>query len=398
MILKNLSQDILVKNTYFLSQPHQPFFVLAFVNAIFMMLIFMFAYKGIAVLELPPASFHGYSIIYLLFTPAFLAFIFTTFPRFSSTPPIAREHYLSVFALFLTGSLFFVSGAFFSPLRYSLGIGLLLAGHIWAVKILWESYRLSQMPDKHDIFWILTAMLLGAVSHLLFAVGMLFIPALLPLAIQMAIYLYLFLVGFTIAQRMVPSFSHSLIDRDDGFIRKIIAILIAHILLETVWPHSSFPLDFALAWIIGREVYRWKLPFPNPNPLLWILHISIYWIPVAFLFGGMSNLTALISGENFLFLDIHILILGFLFTILIGFGTRVTIGHSGNMMQADRWTIMLFNWTQVVVVLRLLTSIAAAYGWNYLILFDISATVWLLMFVVWGIRFFPVLVFGKKLR
>ncbi|HIC99687.1 MAG TPA: hypothetical protein EYP08_08775, partial [Pyrodictiaceae archaeon] len=40
---------------------------------------------------------------------------------------------------------------------------------------------------------------------------------------------------------------------------------------------------------------------------------------------------------TFLALDIHMLLLGFVFTILIGFGTRVTIGHSGNMMQADKW-------------------------------------------------------------
>jgi len=50
-----------------------------------------------------------------------------------------------------------------------------------------------------------------------------------------------------------------------------------------------------------------------------------------------------------------------------------------------------------VVILRILTSIAAAYGWNYLILFDISATVWIVMFLAWGLRFFPVLISGKKL-
>jgi uncharacterized protein involved in response to NO len=90
--------------------------------------------------------------------------------------------------------------------------------------------------------------------------------------------------------------------------------------------------------------------------------------------------------------------LGFLFTILIGFGTRVTLGHSGNMMQADRWVKNLFIWTQVVVVVRLLTSIVAAWGYNYMVLFDISITVWLLMFILWAIRFFAVLIKGKRLK
>ncbi|WP_297524585.1 NnrS family protein, partial [Sulfurovum sp.] len=146
-----------------------------------------------------------------------------------------------------------------------------------------------------------------------------------------------------------------------------------------------------------KELHRWKLPFPNPNPLLWILHIALFWVPVAFILSGLVNLVTLLSGISFLALDIHMLVLGFVLTILIGFGTRVTIGHSGNMLQADKWTTLLFYWTQVVVVSRILVSLAAALGYHFIILFDISATAWLLLFIVWAVRFFDVLIRGKKL-
>ncbi|MCB4758200.1 MAG: NnrS family protein [Sulfurovum sp.] len=76
---------------YFFLQPHQPFFLLAFINAIIAMLIFMLSYKGITNLEIPASNFHGYSMLYLFFTPAFVAFLFTTFPRFTSTPPIEKK-------------------------------------------------------------------------------------------------------------------------------------------------------------------------------------------------------------------------------------------------------------------------------------------------------------------
>ncbi|MCX6073897.1 MAG: NnrS family protein [Campylobacterales bacterium] len=36
-----------------------------------------------------------------------------------------------------------------------------------------------------------------------------------------------------------------------------------------------------------------------------------------------------------LFLGTHLLVLGFLTTILIGFGTRVTLGHSGQPPHAN---------------------------------------------------------------
>ena len=386
-----------MKENYFFSQPHQPFFVLAFINAIVTMLLFMLSYKGIISLTTAPSSFHAYSLIFLVFTPAFLAFLFTTFPRFSGMPAIEKSLYLKVFGLFTVGTLLLLTGAVTSLLVYKLGMVVLFAAHAWAIKILMDIFRSSRAGDKHDTFWIFLAMGLGLVSHLLFVVSEFSGLPLYNLPIQIGIYLYLFLVAFSVAQRMVPFFSHCPVERNTSFLKVVFLLLTLHVTLEALHPHLSFIADFILTYITAKELFRWKLPFPNPNPLLWILHISLYWIPVAFLFGGMSNVVSLINGTPFLFLDIHTLMLGFVFTILIGFGTRVTIGHSGNMMQADRWVTLLFNWTQVVVGVRLLTSMAAAWGWNFMILFDISVTVWLILFILWAVRFFPVLIKGKKL-
>ncbi len=386
-----------MKNHYFFSQPHQPFFLLGFLNAIVAMVLFALGYKGSLPMVISPLLFHAYSLIFLLFTPAFLAFLFTTFPRFSSTAPIERRSYLLVFGLFAAGSLLFMAGALWSKVLLYLAMGGLFAGHLRAILILWHIYRISPMPDKHDQQWILTGMVAGLIAHALFILSFLF-PLLQTLAVQTAIYLYLFLVAFSVAQRMVPFFSHCMIEKNMHFLRNIFVLLLLHVILETLHTHLSFIADAILVYLTAKEIFRWQLPFPNPNPLLWILHLALYWVPAAFLFAAMSNLTALINGTEFLFLDLHILVLGFVFTILIGFGTRVTLGHSGNRMEATMWEKVLFNWTQVVVVMRLLTSMAAAWGWDFMLLFDLSVTVWIIMFVLWGIRFFSVLIYGKKLR
>jgi len=386
-----------MKENYFFSQPHQPFFVLAFINAIITMLLFMLSYKGILTLTISSSLFHAYSLVFLLFTPAFLGFILTTFPRFSSTAPIEKSHYMAIVGLFFLGTLLFIVGAFLSTIIYKIAIVTIFIGEAWAVKILLDIYKSSQMTDKHDTFWILVAMVFGLLSHFIFNISELFGFTLQTLAIEIAIYLYLFLLAFSVAQRMIPFFSHCMIERNKYLLKIIVSLLALHIVLDIIYPNLSFIADGALAFVIAKELFRWNLPFPNPNPLLWILHISIFWIPIAFLFASISNLTTLIDGTTFLFLDIHILMLGFLFTVLIGFGTRVTLGHSGNMMQADKWVRNLFIWTQVVVVVRLFTSMVAAWGYNYMVLFDISVTVWLVMFILWGIRFFAVLIKGKKL-
>jgi uncharacterized protein involved in response to NO len=335
--------------------------------------------------------------MFLVFTPAFIAFIFTTFPRFSSTPTISKSIYIKILGLFAGGTLLFFSGAFFNTLLYIFGMIVIFIAHIWAVKTLYDIFNRSQMEDKHDIFWILLAFAFGIAAHSLFIAGTSLWLPLQHFAIQIGIYLYLFLVAFSVAQRMVPFFSHCMVERNEHFLKTVALLLAAHIILETIHVHLSFIADFVLTYIIAKELFRWNLPFPNPNPLLWILHVSLLWIPVAFLFGAMSNTISLLKGTTFLFLDIHTLMLGFVFTILIGFGTRVTLGHSGNMMQAGIWEKFLFNWTQVVVIVRLLVSMAAAWNWNFMPLFNISAAVWLTMFALWTLRFFPLLTHGKKL-
>jgi uncharacterized protein involved in response to NO len=385
------------ENNYFFSQPHQPFFILAFVNAIAIMLIFMLSYKGIMNIAMSPTNFHIYGLTYLLFTPAFLAFLFTTFPRFASTPVIEKKEYMSVFSLYYLGSAIFILGSIVSPVLSGLGMIMVFVGHVMGILILKNIYTTSTMEDKHDIYWILLAMIFGVLAHLLFILGELFYMPLVGLSTEISNYLFLFLLTFSVAQRMVPFFSHSMAGRNETLLKVVFTLLLLHIVLEGIYTHSSFIVDILIGVLIGKELLRWKFQFPNPNPLLWILHTALYWIPIAFIIGGVTNLISLTSGISFLALDVHILILGFVFTILIGFGTRVTIGHSGNMMQADKWTVRLFYWTQVVVGMRILVSLVAAFGWNYMVLFDISVTVWLIMFIAWAVRFFAVLITGKKL-
>ncbi|WP_294956271.1 NnrS family protein [Sulfurovum sp.] len=391
----NFSEE--AEDSYFFSQPHQPFFILAFISALAGMLLFMLSYKGILNLSVSPVGFHVYVFTYLMFTPAFFGFLFTTFPRFTATPPIDKSVYMRIFSFYYIGATLILLGSIVTPVFSGIGMSIVFIGHFMGTQVLRKIYKTTVMEDKHDIFWILTAMSIGVFAHFLFIIAAFFYAPLMGLSIEISVYLFLFLLTFSVAQRMVPFFSHCTVERNPYLMRSIFILLILHILLEGFYTNSSFIVDLLIGVLIAKELHRWKLPFPNPNPLLWILHIALFWVPVAFILSGLVNLVTLLSGISFLALDIHMLVLGFVLTILIGFGTRVTIGHSGNMLQADKWTTLLFYWTQVVVVSRILVSLAAALGYHFIILFDISATAWLLLFIVWAVRFFDVLIRGKKL-
>ena len=382
-----------MKRNYFLGQVHQVFFSLAFINAIIFMITFMLSYKGIFTISIAPNTFHAISLIFLVFTPAFLGFLFTTFPRFLSTEVISKKDYLSIYSLFIISTILNIFGAFTNEIIYKVSIFIILLALIYSFKILYTLHKSSTMPDKHDTRYILIGFVFGILSLVVFLSNINY-----TLAINLAIYNFLFVVSFSVAQRMIPFFSHVLVDRNDNFLKYIVVLLLTHSILEAYSLNYSFIIDFIIFILMAKEIYRYKLPFPHENAMITILHIALFWIPIAFLISTITKALSLFNGNIFLALDIHTLVLGFLFTVLIGFGTRVTIGHSGNMMVASTYIKFLFVFTQVVVLSRILVSVVANFGYNFMIVFDISVTLWLVLFTLWLYKFFAVLVFGKKLK
>ncbi len=386
------------EHNYFFSQPHQPFFVLAFTNAIVIMFIFTLSFKGMIPMDITAVDYHAYSFIYLLFTPAFFGFLFTTFPRFASTPVIDKKLYLKVFTLYYIGSALVILGSLATPVFTGFGMLITFAGHLFGFLILNNIYIKTTIQDTHDLRWITIAMGVGVIAHALLIIGTLLHIGMTGFATEIAIYLYLFLLAFTVAQRMVPFFSHSMVEKNESLLKTLFILLLLHIAIEGFIANGAFFIDLVIGILLLKEVRRWRLPFPNTNPLLWILHLAVYWAGTAFVLGGVTNFISVWKGTSFLALDIHLLVLGFLFTILIGFGSRVTLGHSGNMMQADKWLRNLFIMTQIVVLARILVSLIASFGLDFMILFDITATLWILMFTIWAFRFFAVLIKGKQLN
>ena len=140
------------KQNYFLSQPHQPFFILGITNAIIMMLLFALAYKGVLTLQIDTTFFHVYSLIFLLFTNVFTGFLFTTFPRFNQTNIIEKPYYTRIFYANALGSALFVVGALFNSYLLLFAMLLLLVSQVFIVIKLQKIFLTGRAPDKTDSF------------------------------------------------------------------------------------------------------------------------------------------------------------------------------------------------------------------------------------------------------
>lgn len=385
------------KENYFLSQPHQPFFILGITNAIVMMLIFALSFKGVLTLEVSSLIFHTYSMIFTVFINVFTGFLFTTFTKFTQHEVIAKDSYIKIFFANLVGTALFLLGSVSNEVLMQIGMSILFLSNIYIVYILDAIYKNGKSPEKKDAFWILVANYFGVFAHLLFIVS-LFIVGIESIAITISFYLYLIFLTFVVAQRMIPFFSHSYEPKAEKLLVVIFSLFVLKTLFSIVDVKiAEIIVDLLLGFLLLREFLRWKLSPLNAPAILWVLHLGLFWLPTAFLLSALSLTAEIFLDTSFYFLNIHLLAIGFLTTILIGFGTRVTLGHSGQSPHADKFVTALFLFIQVVVLLRALYSFNVALGWELNFLFDISFSAWLFLFLLWAYRYGFVLIKGKKI-
>lgn len=389
-----------LKQSYLLSQPHQGFFLFGMVWAMVSMALFALSYRGILTPVVGAVEFHVYSLLFLTFTQLFLGFLMTTFPRYCATPTVPHESYRPVVVLYQAGALLALVGSVTSIWLYCAAVLLLFIAHILGLLILEWVYHISHAPDKRDPLWMLAGMRLGVLLHFAWllgsiawafdignsAVSWLFAPLFYP---------YVLFVTFAVAQRMIPFFSQAQPTKNPYTLAFVFGALLFKALFATLG--MALPeaiLSLGLGFFVMREILWWNMRLFEGPAMVWILHVALLWLPIGLLVDALALFASALHWGEAPFLGLHLLAVGFLTTMLIGFGTRVTLGHSGRAIVADRIAVALFVWTQAVVVLRATAALYAEQLW----IFDAAVAAWLLLFVVWGVRFGPMLMIKQVWR
>ncbi|MBN2895872.1 MAG: NnrS family protein [Campylobacterales bacterium] len=389
-----------LKRSYLLSQPHQGFFLFGMLWAMVSMVLFALSYHGIVTPVAGAVELHVYTLLFLTFTQLFLGFLMTTFPRYCSTASVPGESYRPVVVLYQVGALFVLVGSVTSIWLFCAAVLLLFIAHVLGLLILEWVYHISHAPDKRDPLWMLIGMRLGALLHFSWLLGViaqafdignsvvswLFAPLFYP---------YVLFVTFAVVQRMIPFFSQAQPTKNLYTLAFVFGALLFKALfasLQMALPEAIVSL--ALGFFVMREILWWNMRLFEGPAMVWILHVALSWLPIGLLIDALALFASALQWGEAPFLGLHLLAVGFLTTMLIGFGTRVTLGHSGRAIAADRVAVALFVWTQAVVVLRAMAALYAEQLW----IFDAAVAAWMALFVLWGLRFGPMLVIKQVWR
>ena len=389
----------------FSSQPHQPFFTSGIFFFILFMGLFIASYSNILTLDSSVLTFHAYSMIFVIFIQFFLGFLFVVFPRFLAQAEIQTKVYMNQFLLYFISSLgILLTLIFYSKATFIFQI-LMLIAQIMSFKLLYSIHKNSLVPIKEDTKWILIAFFAGIINHGLFIISNLNFPysfEVSKFAINCGFYLFIFMIIFTISQRMIPFFttakaSNYKINKSQNILKLVFVFLaLKVVLLSFDNVKINLIVDIPLFLIITKELIKWKLPFFKVPAIMWVLYLGLYWIPVAF---GISIIESLMAfyNPNIIFekVVIHTLALGYFITLLVGFGTRVILGHSGSTIHANNFAIFIFISVQIIVILRIFTSFSLNFGFNYVALLNLTAILLIIGLLLWSSKYIVILIKGK---
>jgi uncharacterized protein involved in response to NO len=172
----------------------------------------------------------------------------------------------------------------------------------------------------------------------------------------------------------------------------LLAGSITHYLLQLAYASSWLWLsDFPMAFAALYLSYSWGFRRSLRIPLLGVLHIGFAWMGIAMLLFGIQSLMSFISDSPTPIWGLapqHALTIGCFATLLIGLGTRVTLGHSGLPMQVDKPIKLVFLGIQLDAILRVLADVLPTQAGYWL--YVVAAVLWLACFFPWVLRYVPV--------
>lgn len=187
------------------------------------------------------------------------------------------------------------------------------------------------------------------------------------------------LMMLVVGARIIPMFTRNVVR--DARIRNIQTLDIAAVVLTLLGAVAAFvgtvpALSAGLAVAASAAVFArgstWGAVPSLREPMLWVLHLGHLWIAIGLLLRGVAYFVPL-AGAAYT----HAITVGGIGTLTLGMLARVSLGHTGRVIQARPATIAAFFGISASACLRV---VAPAFPSHYLDVLAASAACWALAF------------------
>lgn len=341
----------------------------------------------------PPGWMHALLVTGGVFPLFMFGFLLTAMPRWQGYDEIAAGRWLWSWRLLAAGWALVTVGMI-APGVAMAGLVLVLAGWGGMQRILWQVAHHGDLEALHArvVCYAMIAGMVAVLAWLGFALSG--DPVWARIAIELAVFCSLLPVFFSVCHRMVPFFSSGVIP-SYVMVRPlwVLVLVVGGSVMHAVFDVAGW---LSLRWIADAPAAvaalwlsrQWR-PVPAMKvPLLGMLHIGFLWLGIALTLFAIQSAASLLGYNMLGMAPLHALGVGFFGSVLMAMVSRVTLGHSGRKLAADRLTWGLFLGLELVVVVRITAELVPA-GWSALVML-LAVLGWLGVFGAWATRYLPI--------
>lgn len=375
------------KNIPLLSISFRPFFILAALLAVLGPFLWVCIYSGHISLPLnnvEPLFWHGHEMLFGFSGALIAGFILTASANWTSSAPYQGRYLLLLILLWLMERF-----SYFLPLHVN--VSFVLMNLFFPTLVVMLFYKLRNFPKQKYVFIpILLVLTSGKFLH---SWGHLFTNEQFEYFGKHIGSGLIRLIMLLIAGRVLPFFSRKRIKGLEINVpnwvnfMSLIPVAILIIPFPEVMPKEIRAVIYL--WAILSNTIRqgmWQPHRAFKIPIIFVLHVGVMFIT----WGLFQELLGLYYEQvQFSQAPLHMLLVGGLGVIGVGIMTRVSLGHTGRVIKADKWIQLIYLCITFGAIIRVGGPLF--FPELYFKSLYLSAALWTLGFVVFLLRFVGVL-------
>ena len=361
----------------------RPFYLLAAGFSALSVALWAVQYAGLlSFAYLGGPTWHAHEMLFGYTLAVIAGFLFTAVRNWTGRPTPTGVPLAALAALWLAGRVLVLTpwsiAAAVLNVAFPLGVAAGIGVPLWRAR------------SRRNYFFVGLLLLLAAALaciHLA-ALGALEVPPWVGLQLGLDVILFVMSV---MAGRVVPMFTNNAVPgaqaRRSQYVERaalggVLALLLAD-LLRLPGP-LLVVLTLALAVVHGWRLWLWDPRSTLRTPLLWVLHLAYAWIPLHLALRAAAE-----AGWVMRPLAVHALSMGAIGGLTIGMMVRTARGHTGLALRADRVETTCFVLVAAAAVVRVFCPLFAPQ--HYLATVMLSATLWSAGFLLYAVRYWPIL-------
>ena len=339
-----------------LSYGFRPFFLLASIWAALAMLIWILMLAGTPVLPMrfDPVSWHAHEFLFGYLGAILAGFLLTAVPNWTGRLPLVGWRLGGLVLLWVAGRVAIANSQMMPEtliamidLGFPMVLGATILREILAGKN-WSNLLVLGMLTAFTVANLL--------FHLEAAYGG---AAAQGIGLRLGLASALMMIS-VIGGRIVPSFTRNWLVKTgrearpaapmQKFDKAMLLVTLAGLAVWTIWP--QWPLTGVMMLVLAAlhtlRLVRWKGLLTKTEPLVWVLHVAYFCIPLGALAMGLAILFPEPMSQA---AAQHVWMAGAVGLMTLAVMTRATLGHTGRRLHADPATVGIY--------LALLCSVSA---------------------------------------